>query len=73
MNDSKHLFTSKTIAGVIILLIPAIKSVLGIEIEASEINTLSMNIDQIVDLGLSIFGGIMAIFGRINAKHKLTI
>lgn len=72
MKDSKHVLTSKTIVGVIILLLPTIKSILGIDLSPEEVNTLFLNVNQIFDLGASVLGGIMAIWGRITANKQLS-
>ena len=65
---TKHFLTSKTVLGVAVLLLPTLKSLFGIEITATELTGLFTNIDLIVNTCLSAVGGILAVYGRIQAN-----
>jgi len=72
MTETKHVFDSTTIRGIIILLLPLIKQVLGIDIGTEEINSIFGNIDQLLTIGFTLVGAIMSIYGRIKANNNLS-
>ncbi len=68
---SKNAFGSKTILGIVLLLLPMVKQLTGFELSASEVTNLFTNIDLFVELGSTILGTILGIYGRAKADGKL--
>ena len=73
MQNSKSVFSSKTILGIFLLLIPIVKQFLGIDLSQIEITNLFKNVDVIVNASIAVLGTILSIYGRFSAKHTLYI
>lgn len=69
--ETKSLFTSKTIIGVVIAALPTILGLFGISV--SDLPGFTANVDQIANGLVELFGSGLAIYGRIKATTALVV
>lgn len=68
---TKNFLTSKTILGIAILLLPQIKTALGIDLSPEEVTGLFTNLDALFTLVCAIVGSVVSIYGRVKASVKI--
>jgi hypothetical protein len=69
--DTKSLFASKTIWGIVIAALPTIAGLLGYKI--ADVSAFTAGANEIVDSALALFGASLALYGRIKATSSLVI
>lgn len=69
MDGVKSFFRSKTIYGAVIAVLPQVVGLLGVDFSASDANEFAKYIEAIV----TGFGGLLAIYGRVTAKERLSV
>lgn len=69
---SKKLLESKTILWALVMFLPALLNILGIEFTQEEIDILGQNLNTIIDALLLVIGFWVTIYGRRKAKAPIT-
>lgn len=69
--DTKNLLQSKTLWGVIIAAAPTILGLFGLQV--SDVGTFGANASGLVDDGITLFGSVLAIYGRFKATKALVV
>lgn len=69
---SKKLLESKTVLWAIVMFLPALLNILGIEFTQEEIDLLGQNLNTIIEALLLVIGFGVTIYGRRKAKTPLT-
>lgn len=68
LTDTKSPFSSLTIGGIIVAVLPTIFGLFGFNLDADTASALA----RTVDLGLTFGGAAVAIYGRIRATKRIT-
>jgi len=68
-NPPKNVFASKTIWGVIIAALPGILKIFGIDVAPG----FSEHAQALIDGGITLFGSLLAFWGRITATKSLVV
>ena len=67
--QEKHLLKSKTIVGALLTILPVVLPLLGINFSAEDYALFGETADKAIQL----FGGLMAVWGRVVAQTKLKL
>ena len=67
MSETKSVVQSKTVAGIILMLVPVAAKLVGIEFGEGDVQALQLMIDQVTPL----VGATLAFYGRMVAKTNL--
>lgn len=69
--DTKSLFQSKTIIGVVIAALPAVAGLLGYKV--SDVAAFTSGAEEAVAAIITLVGSAVAIYGRLKATSKLVV
>jgi uncharacterized membrane protein YqjE len=69
MSGSKPVYTSKTVGGIILMVVPVLLSLFGVEFTGEDTQALQLLIDTVTPL----VGAAVALYGRMVAKDNLTV
>lgn len=69
---SKKLLESKTVLWAVVMFLPALLNILGIEFTQEEIDLLGQNLNTIIEALLLVIGFGVTIYGRWKARVPLT-
>jgi hypothetical protein len=67
MEETKSLFASKTVWGGLIVVVAAVASMVGYTISAED----QVALTDFVNQGITLVGGLLAIWGRVTASKKI--
>ena len=71
--DTKTIWTSKTIWGAVIMVLPILLPLVGINVSEGDIATGVSKVQTVLNSGLELFGFAMVIIGRMKARGPATI
>ena len=72
--EAKFLLKSKTIWGILLMVIPAVCPLLGIEPPSSaDLQQFGDNLFTTANGIIQIIGALLAVYGRLTAKHQLKV
>lgn len=69
METTKNPLTSKTIWGVLVMLLPTVGAWLGFDISADDASEAGVHIDTLIEAA----GALLAVYGRVAAKAKIGV
>lgn len=72
-NSPKWFLQSKTILGAIVMVIPAIASLLGITVPLDEVSSLSSALSKLLEVSIEVAGFALVLYGRFKAKRPLKV
>ena len=71
--QTKSVLKSTTVRGALIMLLPTVLKLFGVEISQEEIDLLGQNLDVLVEAVTALVGFVVAIYGRWNATKPLSL
>jgi hypothetical protein len=71
--DTKTIWTSQTIWGAVIMLLPVILQLFGINLSAGDASTGVGYAQSFINDGIALFGFAMTVIGRMKAKGPATV
>lgn len=69
----KWFLQSKTILGIIIMLVPSVANLFGVSIPVDQVETLRDGLLKIVEAAMTVAGAGLAVYGRFKAKRPITV
>ena len=67
--NNKAFYKSKTIIGAIVSILPIILPAMGLSFGSDD----QMLVNSAVDAGFQLAGALLAVYGRVKAKDKVTL
>lgn len=67
----KWFLQSKTIWGIIVMLIPSLANLLGVSIPLEDVQSIRDGVLKIAEAAMTVSGAVLAVYGRFKAKRPI--